>query len=75
MKRYPNRLSVTKYEAEHQKMTKAERDNSKAKTEFTNLYVEKLPYAFQETDVFNLFSKYGTVVTVKLKKPQSNVKF
>lgn len=50
-------------------MTKAERDNSKARNDFTNLYVDKLPYAFQETDVFNLFSKYGTVVTVKLKKP------
>jgi len=39
------------------------------------LYVEKLPFAFTETDVFNLFSKHGTVLTVKMKKPQSNVKF
>jgi hypothetical protein len=46
MKKHPNRLSVTKYEAAHQKMTKAERDNSKAKSDFTNLYVDKLPYAF-----------------------------
>ena len=75
MKKYPNRLQVTKYEKEHVKMTKTERERSRQSTEFTNLYVEKLPYAFKESDVFNLFSKYGTVLQVKLKKPESNVKF
>ena len=55
MKKYPNRLQVTKYEKEHVKMTKTERDRSRQSTEFTNLYVEKLPYAFMESDVFNLF--------------------
>jgi RNA recognition motif-containing protein len=28
---------------------------------FTNLFVEKLPYTFQEKDVLDLFSKYGKV--------------
>ena len=36
-------------------MTKAEREKSQQRTEFTNLYVEKLPWAFKESDVLNLF--------------------
>jgi len=43
-------------------MTKAERETSKQRAEFTNLFVEKLPYAFQEQDVLDLFGKYGTVL-------------
>jgi len=74
MKKYPNRLNVSKYEKEHVKMTKTEREKSQQRSEFTNLYVEKLPWAFKESDILNLFSKYGTVLQVKLKKPESNVK-
>jgi RNA recognition motif-containing protein len=37
------------------------------------LYIEKLPYAFEEKDLVELFSKYGTVLSVKIKKPNSNV--
>jgi RNA recognition motif-containing protein len=78
MKKFPNRLMVTAYDDQHHKMTKAEREKSKdaKKGPFTNLWVEKLPYAFQEKDVFELFSQYGTVASVKVKKPNtSNVRF
>ena len=59
-------------------MTKAEREKSREQTKkgpFTNLWVEKLPYAFQEKDVFELFSQYGTVLSVKVKKPATNIRF
>lgn len=46
MSKYLNRLQVAKYEEEHQKMTKAERERTKERQTHTNLYVEKLPYAF-----------------------------
>ena len=75
MKKFPNRLNVTLYDAQYQKMTKAEREKSKdGKKAFTNLWVEKLPYAFQEKDVFELFSQYGLVQSVKVKKPQTNIR-
>jgi len=61
MKQYPsNRLVVTPFDKEHKKLTKEERDNSK-KRNHTNLFVDKLPYAFAEQDVINMFSKFGTV--------------
>jgi len=72
MKKYPNRLSVTKFNAQHQKISKEEREK-KEQGPFTNLYVEKLPVAFNKEDVYNLFSKYGTVTQVKMKKPDTNV--
>lgn len=76
MKKFPNRLNVTLYDSQYQKMTKAEREKSKdGKKSFTNLWVEKLPYAFQEKDVFELFSQYGLVQSVKVKKPQTNIRF
>lgn len=75
MKRYPNRLQVQMFDSQHQKVTKADREKSReARKGFTNLYVEKLPYAFQEKDVYELFQKYGTVVSLKCKKPNSNVR-
>ena len=75
MKKFPNRLNVTLYDSQYQKMTKAEREKSKdGKKSFTNLWVEKLPYAFQEKDVFELFSQYGLVQRVKVKKPQTNIR-
>jgi RNA recognition motif-containing protein len=73
MTHYPNRLNVTMFEPAHVKMTKQEREKTKERQVFTNLYVEKLPYAFTQQDVFDLFSKHGTVLDVKMKKPQSNV--
>lgn len=73
MQKYPNRLAVSKFEIEHKKVSQAERERSKQRNPFTNLYVEKLPIVFQESDVFNLFSKFGTVKSIKLKKPTSNV--
>jgi RNA recognition motif-containing protein len=40
-------------------MTKSERKKTKErKMCFTNLFVEKLLYTFQEKDVLDLFSKY-----------------
>jgi len=55
-------------------MSKEEREK-KEQGPFTNLYVEKLPVAFNKEDVYNLFSKYGTVISVKMKKPDTNVQF
>lgn len=47
MKMYPNRLCVQMFDGQHQKMTKAERERTRDKKgPFTNLFVEKLPYAF-----------------------------
>jgi len=74
MTKYPNRLSVAFYDASHVKMSKEERERTKERPSYTNLYVEKLPFQFGRQDVLDLFSKYGPVVDVKLKKPsQSNV--
>ena len=75
MNRYPNRLSVTKFDDHHIKLTKEERDRTKTreKVNHTNLFVEKLPYIFKQEDVLNLFQKYGSVIEVKIKKPNSNV--
>jgi len=44
-------------------MSKEERERTKERQEpqMTNLYVEKLPYSFIESDVYALFSKYGGV--------------
>ena len=69
MRKFPNRLNVTLYDGQHQKMTKEQREKTKERGPFTNLWVEKLPYAFQEKDVYELFSQYGTVASVKVKKP------
>lgn len=56
-------------------MSKSERERTRdrPKTEFTNLYVEKLPYQYTQQDVVQLFSTYGVVKQVLLKKPQTNV--
>jgi RNA recognition motif-containing protein len=37
--------------------------------EHTNLFVESLPFIFTEKNVFDLFSLYGEVVSVKMKRP------
>lgn len=75
MAKFPNRLEVTMFVPDHIKMTKEERQRSKTreKTVFTNLFVEKLPYTFSRQDIYELFSKFGTVLDVKMKKPESNV--
>ena len=75
MNAYPNRLTVSLFNQDHHKMTKEERERSRTreKQAFTNLYVEKLPVTFDTQDVYNLFSKYGTVLDVKIKKPNTNV--
>lgn len=75
MKKYPNRLMVTMFDSEYQKMSKSERERTRErpKPAFTNLYVEKLPYAYTERDVVALFANYGVVKQVLLKKPHSNV--
>lgn len=54
MKKYPNKLAVTKFNSQHQKLQKEE-DQKRERGPFTNLYVEKLPVAFTEADVYNLF--------------------
>jgi RNA recognition motif-containing protein len=75
MNKYPNRLSVSMYDSSHVKLTKEERDRTKTRERqsYTNLFIDKLPYAFGRQDVLDLFSKFGTVLDVKIKKPTSNV--
>ncbi len=46
MRKFPNRLMVNVYDGTHTKITKAEREKTKERGPFTNLWVEKLPYAF-----------------------------
>ena len=72
MKKYPKRLTVDKFDAQHQKINKDEREK-KEQGPFTNLYVEKIPVAFTQANIFDLFSKYGTVTQVKMKKPDTNI--
>ena len=72
MRKYPNRLNLTKFNDQHTKITKEEREK-KESGPFTNLYVEKLPVAFNKENVYDLFSKFGTVTQVKMKKPETNV--
>jgi RNA recognition motif-containing protein len=74
MKKYPNRLNLTKFTEGYQKVTKEEREK-KELGPFTNLYVEKLPVAFNQNNVYDLFSKYGSVTQVKMKKPDTNIQF
>lgn len=74
MRKFPNRLIVSYYDGQHQKVPREEREKTREKGPFTNLWVEKLPYAFQDKDVYELFSQYGTVSSVKVKKPQTNVR-
>ena len=73
MAQYPNRLQVSPYESGRIKMTKEERSRTREKITFSNLYVEKLPYNFGRQDVIDLFSKFGSVVDCKIKKPTSNI--
>jgi len=56
-------------------MSKSERERTREriKPAYTNLYVEKLPYQYTERDVIALFSNFGVVKQVLLKKPMTNV--
>ena len=70
MVKYPNRLRVEMYSASHVKLTKEERERTRERpSNFTNLFVDKLPYAFERQDVLDLFSQYGQVLDIKMKKP------
>ena len=78
MNKFHGRLFVSFFDAEFGKMSKSDRIRDRSKTreerpQFSNLYVDKLPYTFVEKDVYDLFSQYGFVKSVLLKKPHSNV--
>jgi len=51
MQKFPNRLHVTQFDQEHKRVSQTERERSKQRNPFTNLFIEKLPYAYQESDV------------------------
>jgi hypothetical protein len=83
MEMYPsNQLEVSLYDELHRKLReersktqdRSRRDASVGPS-FTNLYIERLPYSFVEKNLMNIFSNYGKVVSVKIKKPESNVSF
>ena len=83
MEMYPsNHLEVSLYDEEHRKL-REERSRTQERNKrdpsngpkFTNLYIEKLPHSFEEKNLMNIFSNFGQIVSVKIKKPQSNVHF
>lgn len=70
-------LEVSMYDSDFKKQRQQlragtvsrERNPSQTGPSFTNLYVEKLPAQFEEKQVMNLFSDYGVIKQVKIKKP------
>ena len=69
-----NTLTVLPYTSDHEaERVEQKRQRSatggRAEKKLTNLYVESLPYSFDEQDVVELFSIYGDVACVKVKKP------
>jgi RNA recognition motif-containing protein len=48
-----------------------ERNPSTTGPSFTNLYIEKLPLVFEEKNMMNVFSNFGHIKSVKMKKPQA----
>ena len=55
-------------------MSQAEREKSKNRGVFSNLYVERIPPFFTEEHVLNLFKDFGDVLSVKVKRPDQNVR-
>lgn len=76
MQAYSNRLIVVPYDDEYKKLSKDTkvRERSKSeKTRYSNLYVEKIPLEYDEQKLKDLFTLYGEVLSMRLKKPFSNV--
>lgn len=77
MQAYSNRLLVVPYDDEYKKLSKdlKIRERSKSeKTRYSNLYVEKIPLEYDEQKLKDLFTLYGEVLSMRIKKPFSNVK-
>ena len=73
MKSYPNKLVVTKFDPEHKRLSKSARDRSASRaspqrSQGTNLWVDRLPGNFTESQVMELFAAHEPV-TVFMKKP------
>lgn len=81
MSKYPNRLEVQIYQPFMKKLDQSDKKLHRARSstqddkQFTNLYIEKLPWSYDEATLLSLFSIYGEVVSIKMKKPISNVRF
>jgi hypothetical protein len=80
MEMYPSdTLEVNLYNSDFKKQRQLlragtvsrERNPSQTGPIFTNLYIEKLPAQFDEKHVLNIFSNYGVIKSVKIKKPPS----
>lgn len=41
----------------------------------TNLFVKNLPFTFQDSQVAQLFSKFGPVRSIKVKRPEIDLRF
>lgn len=68
MEKFKNQLEVCNYSPDHQKLTiEQKRTQSLSRVGQNNLFVDKLPYTFQDHNVHDLFSLYGEVVSVKMK--------
>jgi len=74
MERYLNQIECFHYEEAHQKLTVEEKqENVKQRKSTTidglcNLYVDRLPMSFNEKSIYDVFSLYGEVVSVKVKQ-------
>lgn len=79
MEMYPsNYLQVSSYNEEHRKLREERsvtKRNLSTGPNFSNLYIEKIPHSFTEKNLMYIFSNYGTIDSLKIKKPQSNVTF
>lgn len=41
----------------------------------TNLFVKNLPFAIQDGQVAQLFSKFGPIRSIKIKRPEIDIRF
>ena len=75
MVKYLNQLECYRFEYDHQKLNEEKKREVSVSKErnLSNLFVDNLPSAFVEKNVFDLFSLYGEVVSVKIKRSNFNL--
>jgi hypothetical protein len=67
MQKYLSQIECCHYQQAHQSLTVMEKRETKRSTH-TNLLVKRLPYHATEQEIYDVFSLYGKVVSIKLKK-------
>lgn len=69
MEKFLNQIECCHYDDAHQRLSAAERKREGKRSNLANLFVERLPYEITESQIRDVFSLYGEVVSIKLKKP------